>query len=401
MSDLEQNHLELATSADGHKWSNKKLLQKLLSSKHLATKGSWAIWHWSKNFSLESQLELRIGHPPKYTNSSQRQNLIKDIRQCLGAALNRYGSERNWPLVSVTIKAMPIEKDSWNYRLKTHSTDYSQNFASFSPNKYLVLGESTELEPILGVATLDPIYSLPAKWVSSSQKEYVQSLGLHLLDVPELITAHLLLVLAQDWCHYIGLIELQKWLIPALTDNERALKSFSALEYGLLLRSINELIADDLWLPPARLFLDTFLQALGVVNNEQVENRYEFIIRELRKVIIPKNLSRLAKTIPNLQAIEWIGSSADEEDDDLAHKRMLNRLASTLDSFEDTESVLIITDREHRLELKQALRNCFPKLNVFCWQEMPNDYTPPIVRVIDSKLELDPSPWPYKTFSSP
>ena len=59
------------------------------------------------------------------------------------------------------------------------------------PRQHLALDPGTATEPVKGIPTRDPVFDLPSYWIPDSEVLRAQSCGYTVVDVPTVITTHL------------------------------------------------------------------------------------------------------------------------------------------------------------------------------------------------------------------
>jgi flagellar biosynthesis component FlhA len=257
------------------------------------------------------------------------------------------------------------------------------------------MGDESQLSPLLGLETVDPILGLPAKWIARSQLDLARSAQVHLFDGPGLVAAHTLHIMGEIWHRALGFLEIQRWLLGAFPGHSPLLAGVIPAQTGLLLRTVKELIAEGLWLPHPAAFLELFVATLPELEpNEPID--VDMLKELMRKEIVPLNLERFTDSHGMLHAVEWRG----EPDGDSADQtRLVHRLgAALLLAHEYDGSPVVLTDFENRLQLSQALRSPFPYLPVLSWAELPAHARLNLVAVVDARFEVDPSPWAQATF---
>ena len=388
MSRQEGTEPRLATCLDGRPWDNAALLEELKLSAE-APAGHWAIWNWENPTPAPSLLEIQVAVPQDSNSAAATHEFLDGVAKQLKAAFMMYSSERGWPEPGYRLRRIIAEQDEWSYRISLQGGPTVEGW--LKPNKLLAMGDETQLAPLLGLETLDPVLGLPAKWIGKSQMGPAQSGGLHVFDGPGVITAHTLHMLTEVWQLAFGFLEVQRWLLSAVPTHAMLLGAVMPAHAGLFLKTLKDFVADGLWLPHSAQFLELFAATLPELQPDE-KGEAELLKELMRREIVPFNLGRYAARDGILRAVEWRG---EPEGDDADQARLLLRLSEALTS---SQGGVVITDFENRPQLGEVLRGPFPGMPVLSWAEMPPHARIEIVAVVDARLEVDPSPWPYATF---
>ena len=384
--------LELATSSDGTTWDNPSLFDKLLRSE--PETGFWSIWHWDSLDPPLPLVEITLLGPQEFTSSRAAQRLLKAAELQLHSALTLFASERGWPLPNYKLNYRTSSLPDWSYRIAL--TGSQPSIGEVIPNKILALGDASQLASLLGLESVDPFLGLPAKWITRSQLEAARQLNLHTFESSGLLAAHALHTISADWSHSYGILELQAWLSKATPEHANLLVTLMPTAIGLFSQTVKALIGEELWLPHPSRMLELFLSSWSQVEPEE-DGRADLILESIRKEIVPQNITRLADSDGVLYAIEWRGEPFG---DDGTQKRLISRLEAALLSVKvhpDT-TVIVLTDPLCRRELRQALHHTFPHLYVLSWEELPSWAQVHLLATVDSRFEVDPSPWRYASF---
>jgi flagellar biosynthesis component FlhA len=345
---------------------------------------------------LPPALDVVIAAPADSLADPATEELLEATRRQLRRAFGLFGGERGWPLPSFCLRgeAAPVTTE-WSYRIALPGGPGVAG--SLRPNQLLALGDERALAGMLGIETLEPFTGQPAKWVGRSQLPLAQAANAQLFDGPALVAAHCLHLLdGRLWHRCLGLPQLQPWLLSAAGSHAGILKEIMEKHAGLLLRTVRELVADDLWLPPSATLLEHFASALAELP-PPVDP--ELLVELLRKEIVPLNLHRFLASDGILHAVEW---RADPEGE-LSEPTRLARLSQAIHAAWSrpdwgTGMLSLLTDLEIRAEFGRLMRPLFPCCPVLSWAEIPSHTRLNVIAVVDGQLETDPSPWPQAIF---
>ena len=385
----------LATSRGDGTWDNEELVRQLLGAETIPQNGHWAVWNWEQPAHLPARLQISITVPSDARRDAGTHEFFDAVSLQLKRSFGLFCSERGWPEPSYEVRSLSSATGDWSYHITLPGGPESRG--SLKPTKILAMGDETQLAPLLGLETTDPMMGLPAKWIARSQAPAAHSAELHLFDGPGLVAAHTLHLVAEVWQRCLGFVEVQRWLIEALPSHAPFLAALLPQRAAGLLSAVKTLVADGLWLPHPSSFLESYSAALPELEAQEGD---ETMLGELlRRDIIPLNLPRFCDQQGLLHAVEWRGEVEEEEEGTGIGTRLINRLgAALLDSHDHHGPPIVLTSFENRLALSHVLRGPFPHLPVLSWAELPIHARVNLVAVVDARFEVDPSPWAYGSF---
>lgn len=395
MSDGGGQPARLASTRGDGSWDNEELLRELRESAN--PEGHWAVWSWEKPAPSPAPLRISIAVPADTRSAAATHEFLDGVARQLRRTFALFCNEKGWPGPAYSIRSVTASDGEWSYRIGLPGGPEARG--ELKPAKILALGDESQLAPLLGLETVDPMLGLPAKWIARSQAPAAHSAELHLFDGPGLVAAHTLQLVGDIWARCFGFLELQRWLLDALPSHAPLLAALLPQRAGCLLQAVKELIGDGLWLPHPGTFLESYAAALPELEAELGDSA---MLRELlRRDIVPLNLPRFTDSQGMLHAVEWRGEVEDQSDgdNDGVSTRLMNRLgAALLDCHDRHGAPVVLTSFENRLVLSHALRGPFPNLPVLSWAEIPAHARINLVAVVDSRFEVDPSPWAYGSF---
>lgn len=394
MSDQGGRSARFAISQSDGSWDNEALIQELRET--TTPEGNWAVWSWDGPAPTPSPLQIEIAIPADVRSASTTHEFLDGVGRQLRHTFSLFCAEKGWPEPAYRMKASTSPNGEWAYRITLPGGPEATG--TLKPAKILAMGDESQLAPLLGLETVDPMLGLPAKWIARSQAPAAHSAELHLFDGAGLVAAHTLQLVGELWNRCFGFVEVQRWFLEALPSHSPLLASLLPERAGCLLQAIKELVGDGLWLPHPSVFLENYAAALPELDAELGD---EAMLRELlRRDIVPLNLSRFADRQGILHAVEWRGEVEDcQEEHGGVGTRLLNRLgAALMDCHDHHGPPVVLTGFENRLALSHVLRGPFPSLPVLSWAELPGHARVNLVAVVDSRFEVDPSPWVYGSF---
>ncbi len=375
----------LAFSSNGQSWDNPALLEELHNA---ASPSHWAVWSWQSSEPFPSPLAVEIRVPEEHQHSTATHDVMQGVARQLQGAFRMFCGERGWPEPDIALQRLAVPDERWSYRVTLPGGPEAEG--ELRPTKLLAMGEEEQLAGLLGLETVDPILGLPARWITRSQLDLARSVELHLFDAPGLVAAHTLHMVSESFERTLGMLAIQRWMLPALAQYGEALTSTLAQRAGMILRTVKSLISEGLWLPGPGRLLDLFLQSLSEV--EGTDPLEAELLKELmRRELVPENLPRFLDGAGLLWAVEWKGQT---EEDSAAQNRLLARLGTALHGLADCDPPpVVLTDFESRAELSRVLKGPFPHLPVLSWSELPPHARVQLMGVVDARFEVDPAPW--------
>jgi type III secretory pathway component EscV len=376
------SEVRLAFSPDGRHWDDETLWSELNQS---GEGGCWSLWRWLPSTQPRALLEITLYGPE---HSAHPAELLEKVRAQLEHSFTLYSAERGWPRLAYQVRWEATPGGEWSYRISMPGGPSAEG--QLQPTKLLVMGEPQQMSHLLGLETSDPMLGLPAKWIARSQLELARSIEGHVFDSPSLVAAHTLHLVGPLWHRCFGFEEVQRWLLACLPGQSELLAEIFPQNGGLLVRTLKDLIAEQLRLPSAPRYLELFLETLPELPPEK---NFPLCAELMRKEVLRLNLDRFSDAQGVVHAIDWRGQP---EDDHHAQLRMLHRLDAALQEYPQTTALL--TAFELRRTVAQVLRNSHPWLPVLSWDELPGQCYVQWVAVIDTRFEADPSPWAGATF---
>jgi flagellar biosynthesis component FlhA len=354
---------------------------------------SWLLARWKKSAPTTGGLTLYLAAPSLEVDRGTQLKLADLVKQKLANGFFQSAQEKGWPLPRffVSTESESID-DHWTYWFQLGP--YRTEAVVFHPNKILAVGEEQALAPLLGLECVDPVFGLPAKWVTYSQSERASGQGALLFDAAEVIMSHAISFAESRMEHAIGQWEVSRWMVPALSSSDEMVCRLLQEQAPLLLRLTRNFLAEGLYLPAPSQFCEHLTQALSALSNDPAG-----IEETVRTAVVRHNLPRWMDETGCLTVVEWKGPSELRAQD---HHRMLGRLSQALEvAYESLTSgtPVLLAELAQRQHLATALEGLFPELPVLAWSELEDLSNIRIMSTINAKLQVHPSVLPAKFFS--
>lgn len=388
--------LEVTHQRSDGSWTDEALLREFLELQGHSdpkTEGAWYLARWHHRPPSSGGLVITFSGPDEGAHRETIRSLVEGLESKLHHSLRRLAKERGWPHPRVNVAI--DEEDSptdWNYtlRLGPHHTEP----VVIHPNKVLAVGEEDALSPLLGLECSDPVFGLPAKWVTFSQSERAAQQGSLLFDSTELVVSHALNFLDSRVHYAIGLWELNRWLSDALpSQDETALERLIELQPSLL-KLVKEFLEEGLYLPEAAHFWEKVQMAITTDDDLSQQD----LALLLRQDVVTANLPRWYDESGRLTVVEWRGPASHNDADHFRMMRRLSRAVETASQSNTAATLILMAAAEVRHELARTLRGVFPGLPILAWSDLSDIVDLEIVATVDAELKVDPPPPPAEFF---
>jgi flagellar biosynthesis component FlhA len=385
--------LEVSYRQSGGDWTDGDLLGEFLAAVESEDSDeTWFLARWNPKKPQSGGLVIRVYCPEREIESDTFHTLMDTLQLKLINGLSMSAHEKGWPVPRYSVQVCRQDtEETWAYQIKL-GPFRTEPFV-LHPNKILAVGDETALSSLLGLEALDPVFGLPAKWVTFSQSERASQQGALLFESSEVVMGHAINFLSSRMEHAVGLWELNRWLSTSLPHQEvepcRQIQEDSAF----LLRLVQHLLAEGLNLPPAERFCEHVQMARAATDNP---DEVEMLVR---KEVVNDNVGAWLDQDGMLNAIEWKGP--DELKSGL-HHRMLDRLtraAEQVTSSTVSGRPVLLVDVDFRTELATALKGLFPDLPVLAWSELKDLSNIRVLLSVNANLSVDPPAAPAAFFS--
>ena len=375
-------------------WSDQTLWDELKELTKDNQEKSWMVVQWSEERPSDGGLSIYLAAPTPDIDRATQLKLADLVKQKLSNGFRNACRERGWPLPRFQISSVTDSKnDNWTYwfQLGPHRT----NPVVIHPNKILAVGEEHALSTLLGLECTDPVFGLPAKWVTYSQSERASSQGSLLFEAADVIMSHAINFTESRFAYALGTWEVNHWLSGALPSGGATTCRLLSEHGPVLLTLVKKLVGEGLYLPSPEQFCEQILLALAEADSGSLENMEPF----LRKVVVSLNVPRWLTEHDELNVLEWKGP---EDVESHQHHRMLRRLTQALHeavASQNSGPPILAVSHSQREQMAEALSSLFPDLPIVAWSELSDLSNIRIISTIDSELRVDPSVLPASFFS--
>jgi flagellar biosynthesis component FlhA len=386
--------LEVAYRQESGEWANQELLDDFLrTAGNGEAEGTWFLARWNPSEPPSGGLVVRLYCPAGEETSETFRSLTTELHQKLSNGLAVSTQEKGWPIPRFSIEVIHQEtEESWAYQLKLGPFQ-SEPF-ELHPNKILAVGEETALSSLLGLEALDPVFGLPAKWVTFSQSERAAQHGTLLFEAAEVAMGHAINFLSARMEHALGLWELSRWVSDSLPYGGAQVCEMLSEDPAFFLKLVRELVSEGLHLPPPEQFCEFIKVAEGESSDP---DEVQMLVR---KEVVNGNITFWLDEEGLLNAVEWKGP---EELNSSEHHRMLDRLCHAVEQVSQMVTSgrpVLLVNVECRRELASSLKGLFPELPVLAWSDLKDLSNIRTLVSVNSRLSVDPPAAPTAFFST-
>jgi flagellar biosynthesis protein FlhA len=251
------------------------------------------------------------------------------------------------------------------------------------PDHFLALKPDDFAEPVDGIETVEPAFGLPALWISAANREKAELLGYTTIDVPSVISTHLMEVIKRHADELLGRQQVQtiinnlKSQQPALVD-EVIPKIFSI---GEVQKVLANLLREGISIRDIGSILEIMADYGNITKDADVltEQVRQKLKRAITKQFIPTGEARVITISPDTE--KAILSSFRQTDqgpfaalDPAQIHRLLNGIKKAAESAMNLGiTPIMITSPQIRRQMKNLSMQVVPDLVVLSYNELEQD----------------------------
>lgn len=241
---------------------------------------------------------------------------------------------------------------------------------------------STEGE-IEGIDTIEPAFGLPAKWISSDNREKAEILGYTVVDPSSIISTHLTEVIKTYSYELLGRKE-----VKTLVDNVREENSVvvdelipGLMNIGDIQKVLANLLREGITIRDLITILETLADYAMTTKDVNVLTEYvrQALSRYITNLYIPTKRARVITVDQNLEnhfmeSLQHSDSGTYLSVDPSTSQRFLNSLAIEVQNLVNTgEQPIIVTAPIVRFYVKKLTEQYIPDLIVLSYNEIESD----------------------------
>lgn len=377
----------------GEQWSDPELVAQFQQAMDQTDDSThWALIRWSDQRPTDGGLNVYLSAPNPDMDQATLLKLADLVRHKLSSGLAQSCAEKGWPTPRFKVNTTDDpSSDGWTYWLRVGA--HRSAPVVIHPNKILAVGEEGPLSALLGLECVDPVFGLPAKWVTYSQSDRATDGGCLLFESSEVIMSHAIAFTGPNTGLAVHQWEVVEWASHALPSMGASASTFLQDKPDRVAYLVRQMIRESLSLPTPERFLSAVLEA-----EEKAGGELQQVESLVRPVVVNHNLNRWRGSHGDLVGIEW---EAPPETTPEQHQRMLGRLAAALEEAvqaHEGATPLLLVEAEHRATLAAALSGLYPELPVVGWNELEDLAELAVVARVSAELEVEPSVMPATVF---
>lgn len=215
----------------------------------------------SKSETLESLLpvqlvQLEVGYGiVSIVDAEQNGDLLERISQI------RKQFALDWGVIipSVQIKDN-LELKPGGYSLKMKGIEIAKG--ELMPDHLMAMDPGTVIEQMEGIPTKEPVFGLPAIWITDDRKDEAQYNGYTVVDLSTVVATHLTEVLKANLSELFGRQELVKNLDAFKEENPKVVSDLvpDILTLGIVLKVLQNLLREGVSIRDLRTILETLAE---------------------------------------------------------------------------------------------------------------------------------------------
>lgn len=278
-----------------------------------------------------------------------------------------------------------LQLEAEEYVVKIRGNEIARNIVH--PNMLLAMNPGTAEGDLTGFKVTEPVFGLPATWISQAERENAEILGYTVVEAATVLTTHLTellrrnadrLLTRQDVRH---LIDNLKQDYPALVEEV----STENLPIATVEKVLQNLLKDGVPVRDLPIILESLLEYYKITKN--VEVLTEFVRHNLSETI--KKLYQdsdgvihaiaLSPTLENTLTSSLASSNQSSTSPTLGLapdtvKVIQKNLSDSIDDITMAGSLpVVICSAQIRPYFARMIRNQFPMVNVISYTELPAD----------------------------
>jgi len=248
------------------------------------------------------------------------------------------------------------------------------------PDHYLALKPDEVDEPVDGIETTEPAFGLPALWITAANREKAELNGYTTIDVPSVISTHLMEVIKRHADELLGRQQVQTILDnlkkqqPALVD-EVVPKMFTI---GEVQKVLANLLKESISIRDIGTILEIMADYGAITKDTDIltEQVRQKLRRAITKSFIPSGKARVITISPDVEkavsaSIRQTGEGADAVLEPTQIQKLLSNIKKAIESALNLGvTPMIITAPEIRRHIKNLASQVYPDLIVLSYNEL-------------------------------
>lgn len=197
----------------------------------------------------------------------------------VGGVLSRINSLRKQLARDIGIIIPPIRlrdnlqlpSNGYSIKIKGQTVDKGE----LMPDSFLALGEEG-VKPIEGIATTDPAYGLPGKWVTEAKKEAAEAAGYTVIDPTSVLVTHLTETIKTYAHEIITREDIQKLIDTTKKDSPTLVNELTpnVLTLGVVQEVVRNLLKERISIKDFVTILETLIDYAPVTKDPEALTEY-------------------------------------------------------------------------------------------------------------------------------
>ena len=333
------------------------------------------------------ELELGYGLIP-LVDTSQGGDVLDRIimvrRQC--------ASELGFIVPPIRIRDnMQIKPDEYVIKIKGAKIASGQ----LLNNSYLVIGPDIEKDDeIKGVKTNEPAFNLPAKWITSENKEHAELKGYTVIDLPSVLITHLTQIIKEHAHEVLSRQDIQTILDFIKKDNSAIVNELipDLISLGDLQKVLANLLKEDVPIKDMVTILETLADYSKVTKDTEILTEYvrQSLKRQITRLYAQEDNTIYAISLdPTLE--EQLRNNLHSTDygsylslDTKVAEAIVKNLEIAVQTFvnNQTTNPLLVCSPIIRIHFKNFISRYISHLPIVSYNELENNVTLQIVGMV-------------------
>ncbi len=201
-------------------------------------------------------IELEVGYGlVRLVDHEQEGDLLERITQI------RKSFAVDWGIIIPSVKIKDnLELPPGGYRVKIKGIEVAKG--ELMSDCYLAMDPGTVIEKVDGVETVEPVFGLPAVWITEDQRDDAQYNGYTVVDLSTVIATHLTEILKANMHELLGRQELVHLLDGFKETNPKLVTDLipDILKLGVVLKVMQNLLREGVSIRDLRTILETLAE---------------------------------------------------------------------------------------------------------------------------------------------
>jgi flagellar biosynthesis protein FlhA len=293
-----------------------------------------------------------------------------------------------------------INLDPTQYEIRLY--DHTIASGHIEPDKFLAMDSGTVEKPVRGQATKEPVYGLPALWITAADKEKAEINGYTVIDPESVLITHLSETLTQH-AHELLTREDVQQLVDRLRQSQPSLAGEvigELVSVGLLQRVLQNLLAENVSIRDLPLILEALGESAPRTKNtalltevarkaltRTITDQYKSAGEKITVITLEPALEHYLISTVN-QQVESLTLSIPPEVATEFTSKMADAWKSTMDRTYD--NAIVLCNSRIRSAVRNLISRTMPRLAVVAYDEIVpgTDIEPVEVVSMAETLEL-------------